>query len=316
MKAIEIINKVQEALQKRAESKIQRYPRSTFIASDIVECERYLVYSVLDWDKREKPTTDIIDIMESGSELEKIILKQFLESGIEVVEFQQPFELKKNGEVYLRGKVDGKFKDGHERIPFEIKTVSENIFRSVSSYDDFKKKPYLKKYIYQTQLYLYGHEYEEGILVLFSRGHKKLLPVQLDYELCGRIVDMLERSWEYVKKREYPEKKKCEFCEICGFRTICQPDSELKEAKFVVDERVVEMLDEMEKLRESKERYEQLYEEVKKIFNEAGNYVAGNYILKVKESERKQVDTKAIPDEIKQQYMKVIKTRILSIEKK
>ena len=55
-------------------SKINRYPKRAFTCSDIHECDRYMIHSVLDWDKRELHDAGLQAIFDAGNKEEENVI--------------------------------------------------------------------------------------------------------------------------------------------------------------------------------------------------------------------------------------------------
>ena len=89
--------------QKRAEklqARITSWPRKNLIASDIGECDRYMAYSVLDWEKRQPHDADLQARFDVGNQVEDSVIRELGDIGFKVVENQSPFEVKdKNGKT-------------------------------------------------------------------------------------------------------------------------------------------------------------------------------------------------------------------------
>ena len=194
-------------IQKREDvlgRKISRYPKRAFTCSDIHECDRYMIHSILDWDKRELHDTGLQAIFDAGNKEEENVKNRIgYELGLEFVEQQSPFEIKNAaGEVIASGRIDGKILWQGKAVPVEIKSMNENSFNMINSLDDFNKKPLYRKYLKQMQLYLYGNAQQYGLFILSNFRTEKILLVELDYGECEAILSLLERLWEMKKRGE------------------------------------------------------------------------------------------------------------------
>ncbi|MEN3014407.1 MAG: hypothetical protein ABDH23_07355, partial [Endomicrobiia bacterium] len=262
-------NLIQEIIKRYntlLESKKQKYPRQCFIASDITDCDRYLVYSVLNWQDRAEVDNYMMATFEAGKEHERMVVSDLLQLGFEIIEGQTPFEIKnREGEVICRGKIDGKIKYNGQKYPFEVKTMNVNMFNLINDIEDFSKKPLFRKYLRQIQLYLYGHNCEEGLFIITDlQKHYKLIPVYLDYGECELILQRLEKSWEYVKKKQLPAMiSDTRICQKCAFNHLCLPDIKSEGSEFIVDDELLTMLERREELKKYVEEYEEIDEIVK-----------------------------------------------------
>lgn len=219
-----------------------RWPRKNFIASDLPECDRQLVHSVLDWDKRPLPSPELLEVFDAGKEEEARIIRTLSKMGFEIVGQQNPIQIKhpKTGEVMVSGKIDCKILDNRFGIPVEIKSMDRFIFQGINSYDDFEKKPHLRKYIKQMQLYLYGNNIEAGLFVISDFRHIKVIVVYLDFARTEQILNQLERSWPHVKNKTYPApmEYRAEICDRCPFDFLCPQMTCNKGAQFINNEEI------------------------------------------------------------------------------
>lgn len=300
-------------------AKINRYPKRAFTCSDIHECDRYMIHSIRDWDKRELHDAGLQAIFDAGNKEEENVKNRIgYELGLEFVETQSPFEIKNRaGEVIASGKIDGKILWNGKAVPVEIKSMNENSFNMINSLDDFKKKPLYRKYLRQMQLYLYGNNQEAGLFIISNFRTEKIIIVTLDYGECEYILSRLERLWEMQKKGIYPEPEyRPELCDRCPFSSLCLADVCNKPADFINNEVLEEKLTRREELTAAKKEYEELDEEIKSTFKKIPHaFVGQSFEIIGKEQIRKSVDTKAMPDELKAPYMKETSCWICKIKK-
>ncbi len=250
-------------------AKINRYPRTHFIASDIHDCDRYMVHSVLDWEKRPLHDEGLQAIFDAGNREEESVKARMAADGWQVILQQTPFEIKnKKEEIICRGKIDGKIIYEGLAIPWEVKSMDGNIFRTITGPDDFKKKPWHRKYLRQMQLYLFGNNAEAGLFTISDFRREKYLPVALDLGECEHILQRLERNWEFVKRKEYPERMDYDasICGKCPFLTVCLPDIKNTGAKFIDNEQLSQTLDRLAELKPLNKEYEAIDKEVKEAF--------------------------------------------------
>lgn len=300
-------------------SKISRYPKRAFTCSDIHECDRYMIHSVLDWDKRELHDAGLQAIFDAGNKEEENVKNRIgYELGLEFVETQSPFEIKNRaGEIIASGKIDGKILWNKKAVPVEIKSMNENSFNMINTLDDFKKKPLYRKYLRQMQLYLYGNNQEAGLFIISNFRTEKIILVTLDYGECEYILSRLERLWEMKKAGKYPAPEyRPELCDRCPFSSLCLTDVENKPADLINNEALEEMLERREQLIPSKKEYEELDEQIKATFKQIPHaFVGQSFEIVGKEQIRKSVDTKAMPDDVKSPYMKETSCWITKIKK-
>lgn len=310
-----IISKRQDVLSR----KINRYPKRAFTCSDIHECDRYMIHSLLDWDKRAMHDTGLQAIFDAGNKEEENVKNRLgYELGLEFVEQQSPFEIKNaKGEVIASGKIDGKILWNGKAVPVEIKSMNENSFNMINSLEDFKKKPLYRKYLRQMQLYLYGNSQEAGLFILSNFRTEKLLLVELDYGECEYILQRLERLWEMKKRGEYPAGEyNPALCDRCPFSSLCLTEVINHPAEMINNEALEDKLNRREELKSAVSEYDGLDEEVKAVFKEIPHaFVGQSFEVIGKEQVRKSVDTKAMPEDVRKQYEKETSCWITKIKK-
>lgn len=270
---VEVLHEfIDEAIRRRKDTlgrKINRYPRTQFIASDVHDCDRYMVHSILDWEQRPLHDEGLQAIFDAGNKEEANVKARMAEDGWDVIHQQMPFEVKtRKGEVICRGKIDGKVMYGRTAIPWEIKSMDGNIFRGIKCIEDFQHKVHLRKYLRQMQLYLFGNNAEAGLFTLSDFRHEKHIPVVLDYGDCEHILGRLERNWEFVKAKKYPDRIEYDsaVCGRCPFQHICLPDIKNAGAHQITNDEVLADLNRWTELKPLAAEFKRLDEEIKEYF--------------------------------------------------
>lgn len=270
---VEVLHEfIDEAVARRKAtltSKINRYPRTHFIASDVHDCDRYMVHSILDWQARPLHDEGLQAIFDAGNREEASVKLRMAEDGWEVIHQQEPFEIKnRKGEMICRGKIDGKVLYGRTAIPWEIKSMDGNIFRGIKGLEDFQHKVHLRKYLRQMQLYLFGNNSEGGLFTLSDFRHEKHVPVALELDSCEHILQRLERNWDMVKAKKYPERIEYDsaVCGRCPFAHVCLPDIKNEGAKQITNDELLEDLNRWTYLKPLAVEFDKLDKELKEYF--------------------------------------------------
>ena len=306
------------------ETKIKRYPRRNFIASDIQDCDRYLCHSVLDYEKRPMQDYNLQALFDAGNQEERNIIRDLIDMGFNVVHQQTPFQiLNKDGDIICTGKVDGKIIYEGVVYPFEIKLMGINMFNGIKTIDDLNKKPYQRKYLKQLMMYLYGNNHEQGFFIISNGyGQWKMLPMDIDYGVCESILQRLERSWVHVKAKTYADKIEYnnQLCDKCPFAFVCMPSVKNDGAKIIDNEELEHTLDRREELKPMVDEYEELDGLVKDTFKGVPEaYVGKRWQIVSTCRKQNRVDTKALPEDIRKQYSvesEVWTTKIFNLESK
>lgn len=274
---VELVNKLADEIVTKRKNQLRsnnkRWIPKNFYASSIPECDRQLVHSILDWDKRELADDGLLALFESGKKEENNIIKMLLDLGFEVVQQQNPIEIKnRKGETICSGRIDGKIIYNGVAIPYEIKSMQDYSFQQLNTIDDFQNSPLHRKYIKQLQLYMYGNNIEVGMFIISNFRQIKVIPVYIDYGLCEQILQQLERAWEYVKKKEYPKpiSYNPKICDWCPFELLCTKMTENKPAEFIDNKELEAKLDRRFQLEAAAREYKELDEQIKAPFKKNG----------------------------------------------
>ena len=277
MDKVELVNKLADEIVTKRKNQLRsnnkRWIPRNFYASSIPECDRQLVHSILDWDKRELADDGLLALFESGKKEENNIIKMLLDLGFEVVQQQNPIEIKnRKGETICSGRIDGKIIYNGVAIPYEIKSMQDYSFQQLNTIDDFQNSPLHRKYIKQLQLYMYGNNIEVGMFIISNFRQIKVIPVYIDYGLCEQILQQLERAWEYVKKKEYPKpiSYNPKICDWCPFELLCTKMTENKPAEFIDNKELEAKIDRRFQLEAAAKEYKELDEEIKAPFKKNG----------------------------------------------
>lgn len=213
------------------EKKIIRYPVRTIRASSIgyfvpelKGCRRRGVYTQTNWEDKELHTPKVQCIFDEGHLQEAQVLKDMAEAGITVIDQQNAYEWKRyNISLHIDGKIP--YLDYY--IPIEIKSMNPNIFQQVKTYEDFDRKPWLKSYKAQINIYMLAHNIDKAVLICKdkSNGLFKIFVVNLDYELSEACLKTAESINRHIKEGTLPPKiEDLEVCKKCPFKLICCPD--------------------------------------------------------------------------------------------
>lgn len=120
------------------------------------DCMRYLVYQQCDWDKA-KPTEDrLLLVFNEGNLQEDQLLLELQKAGVKIRDLQISIKV---AEANISGKLDCVAEVESNLgelacIPVEIKSMSDIVFNSVNTVEDFKKYAWTRKYYAQMMIYL------------------------------------------------------------------------------------------------------------------------------------------------------------------
>lgn len=298
-------------------SNVSRYPRRSNIASDLVDCDRYLTHARLDWDKGKSWDAYAQAIMNAGKREEDAIKIELIKigqiAGFQVIEDQSPINLT---DVELTGKIDGKlwFPEQRLKIPYEIKKVDQNAFARINTIEDFSRFWWMKKYPRQLLSYLLGHNSEYGLFIITNgKGIWKILKMTLDWDEGDKLYKQLERVNALVAKKEYGERNINEdLCSRCKFKHLCLPERNLGPGVAVKDDvELINLLKKRDELKPLAQEYDAVDGEIKKSVKHAGDKVLiGDYLITNKEYER----TTKVPITWEEKKSSYVRTNIVNVK--
>ena len=120
------------------------------------DCKRYLVYQQCDWDKAKPADENLLLVFHEGSIQEDLLLLELQKAGIKIKDLQISIKI---AQANITGKLDCvaivQNNEGiEEAVPIEIKSMSDIVYNSVNTVEDFKKYPWTRKYYAQMMIYL------------------------------------------------------------------------------------------------------------------------------------------------------------------
>ena len=283
-----------EAALKQVIEKRGLYVRKNPILSDLGDCDRQIAYGVTNPEAKPQIGPELQARFDVGNLWEREMTKDLLDLGFDFQGGQQRIEVKGKGGVLLAtGKIDGFIKWEGETIPVEMKSMHPNIYSQVESVDDFQKKPHLRKYIRQLQMYCFGHGIEYGLFGLTNcLGAKKWFVLYLDLGECELLLQRLETVQAHLSVGELPDRiaYRDDVCGRCDFAGICLPDVMRTAAEIMTDDVLLADLQRREQLKESAKEYDKIDESVKARLTEIPKAVAGDFMIVGKEMFRKKYD--------------------------
>jgi CRISPR/Cas system-associated exonuclease Cas4 (RecB family) len=295
--AQEAIKEIEKRRYQRLQSEAKNFRQTICRASSIGECDRELCHSIIDWQVKPLPDLELQARFDEGKEQHKKVHRELLEDGFDVIEGEKSFEIKgRNGKVVCTGHIDGRISYNGIKPPFEIKSLTPNLFNQINSLEDFNKWEWSRKYPRQMQLYLFGENEEQGIYILSDcLGHRKYFPVVLDYEETERILHRCEYVMACVEEGILPPFHKdysvCRRCWAMG--RVCAPDIKLEGAQIIDDPEIEAELKRREELKELVKEFDALDKHIKDYFKEHADVLVGDFHITGKWNEKNLKPTEA-----------------------
>lgn len=248
-----MIPDIVKAISDNKEKKITRYPNNTIRASSIGYfvpemggCARRGTYEITNWQDKKLHNVFTQFIFDEGNYQERLVLRDMLDAGYELIETQSPFELKEHN---ISGTIDGKLPLASaggrvtEKIPVEIKSMSPHIYDSIHTYEDFKKYPWTNVYRAQLNLYLHIEKSDVGLFILKNKstGMIKAIEVKYDPIMTGWCFNTAGIIQQAIKSTILPDgTDDVHVCKKCPFVHICKPGVNFEEEIKVEDNPVFE----------------------------------------------------------------------------
>ena len=168
-------------------------------------CLRRGVLSRTKWEEAEAFDQAALLRLREGNNQEAIVLRDMAAAGIVLVNQQEAYEWR---EYQISGHLDATVIVEGKAVPVEIKSMSPNIFSSVSTFDDLNKKSWLRSYKCQITLYQLHKNIDKAIMILKdkSSGGLKQLNIDLDYQLGEYCIRAAEKINKHVADKTLPDR--------------------------------------------------------------------------------------------------------------
>jgi hypothetical protein len=271
-------------------SRIKQWPVKSNRASDLGHpCLRYHVYQRTQWSEKALHDVNLQLIFDMGNEIERIVIRQLQDAGVQVIEQQRAFEWP---EYQITGSIDGKIIANGKAFPFDVKSCSQWVFKAINSIDDLKKSKYLhlRKYPIQLNTYMLLDNVDEGLFIFKDKtsGQLKEIWMQLDYEIGEQTLKKCEAINAFVARNELPDRIDFDdsICGQCGFAHICLPPTAGKEVEIDTGE-LEQMLETYYGLESAAKEYAELNDEINKMLQGKSKILAGDYFVTGKWIEKK-----------------------------
>jgi len=284
-----IISQIKEAKAKR----IKVYPCYVPRASEIGHpCERYLVYSITNWQDRTPHGPELEFIFEGGRVVEDLAIKDFEEAGFKVYR-PEPDKAIAESKPRISGHVDIRVDFGDGKVyTGEIKGLNKYDFDSLNCLQDFfdSKKVWIRKYPAQLMTYLFIKGEDRGFFYLKSIPgfQPKMIWVDLDLDYMESILQKTERIERHIKEETVPDPiGDYSVCEHCAFLHLCTPELKRTALEMIEDEDLEAKIDRWNDLKPFHKEYRELDRDIKKKLEGHERLSVGNYLIQGKLIERK-----------------------------
>lgn len=288
MNATEINEKLKEKLQE----KCVIYPQNNLRCSSIGHpCSRYVYLCITNFNDRKPPDVGLQAVFGLGNTLERHVIEKIKEAGYEVITpIEHSFRIEPQN---ITGREDLRIKDPKtdELLPVEVKSISPFEFDKLNCFEDFvkHKRPFIRAYAAQIQLYLYNFAKEYGFFALINKltGEIKFIRVDLDYEFCEKVLEKAEYINKCLAEKTPPDS--CDeigLCENCDLQHVCGQVHRVP-ADIEVDDELENLINRKQELSTAKREYEEVDKEIKARVGEREKVITGSYLITRNKIERK-----------------------------
>ena len=277
-------------------------------SSNIPECARQGVYSIVAYDQRKPFDTHLIARFEEGDRQENWVMQTLTNLGqqlnFRVVESQSTFPKEFVDKYHLTGTIDGKIMFDGRRVPVEVKSMNGNLWDNVQMVSDLIADPFYSRYYRQMQAYMAANNETECLLITTDcLGHFRLIVVpfsQPDFdEMVLKKVEVIndyakrnegkpQDQWELPERIPYSEAQ----CGRCSFVHLCCPDiTSGARVRFADDEKMAAMIDRHQEIKPFADEFKAIDDTLKddlKLLKEP-MLVVGDWIVEGKPQKGKDV---------------------------
>lgn len=289
---------INDRLREKLQEKCKIYPQSNLRCSSIGHpCSRYVYLCITNFEDRTPPDVGLQAIFGLGNTLETHVIEKIKEAGFEVITpTSHSFRIEPQN---ITGREDLRIKDPEtgELYPVEVKSISPFEFDKLNCFADFvnSKKPFIRAYAAQIQLYLYKFAKPFGFFALINKltGQIKFIKIELDYEYCEKVLQKAEYINKCLADKTPPES--CEeiaLCENCDLQHICGQVKRIP-ADIELDDELENLINRKNELATAKKEYEAVDKEIKARVGEREKVITSSYLIERKAIEKKEYVVKA-----------------------
>lgn len=274
-----------EKIAERKKEKIRQRPCHTNRASSIGHvCERKLVFDRTRWQEAALYDVGLQFIFDEGNLQEAQVLKDLADAGVVVIEQQRDYEWK---QYNLTAHLDGKVMDYEiaKAFPLEIKSMNPFTFKQINSATDIlqSKKPYIRAYAAQMQVYLLLSNSERGVFLFKdkSSGQLKEVWMDLDLEFAEALIQRCERINAHVAANTIPEPIPWneDVCGRCAYAHICLPEAKREALDLTNDPELEKKLLRRAALDPLRKEYADLDDDIKEQVKERPKVLCGDFLI-------------------------------------
>lgn len=184
--------------------KSKNYACNSLWASEAAhDCIRYLVYQQCNWEEAKETAEDLLLIFNEGNNQEDRLLLDLQNAGIKIKDLQINIKI---ASANITGKLDcvAVVEDNNGKgafLPVEIKSMSDTVYNSVNTVEDFQKYAWTRKYYGQMQIYLKNDLwfYPEGYFLVKNKSTGAIKIIK-DFD-GGNTIKFNETYWNELVKR-------------------------------------------------------------------------------------------------------------------
>lgn len=271
-------------------AKIRRIPHQSNWVSELGHpCLLYLTFQRTQWEQAVLHDVDRQYLYDEGNNQEDIIFKDLENMGVKVLERGVPI----GHDAILRdlkigGRLDGAINCAsishrlsplapqidwaRQRVVVECKAINPAHWEKLVDYDAIMTFPraYVRRWAYQLQMYLFGHNDEAGMFVFKNKisGRLRFVPVTLDLDTCEMLAQKAKKVNEateaYGQTKALPDPIPWhhDVCPTCPYLHICPNSREIKPTEITLDEELIGLMERREALAVHSRELDAINEEI------------------------------------------------------
>lgn len=294
----------------RYESERRVYRQDHPRASSIGDCARAIFYDITQWQQRPPPNPELLQRFQRGHDVERVVNRELLADGWNVIEQQMPFEIvepyahwgrafgfdvgaKEPELIICTGHVDGRIEWNGLNPVVEIKSLNANVWGRIETAEDFKRMgSFWTRYPRQLLLYCYANNEPFGLFLLDDcLGHWKAISMILDEwldECEAALVTARTAAIAAITGEPPPFCQNPLVCKDCWCKRegVCFPSLDFSETAINVieDAEFADSLAQLAGLASCHQEYARLDKPFKDRMKLTGpgQYIVGDYLVTVK----------------------------------
>jgi len=271
-------------------------------------CDRKLTYQRVIAPRQGWVTPWLQQIFSDGNDQERYWQRVLLEAGFKLDQTQQRLEWPAKR---IRGHIDGvvTLPDDTSCV-YEHKRLDANAWRGINRWQDFLRNDIYRHYPAQLGIYLLLYGKPNGLFCITAQGHYKWLDFSLDdpeaLDYVEQAIQQAERVNTAIECGTLPNRLLDPSpCARCRYADVCLPDvvaTEVDGVELIENETLERLLSQREINEAGHRAYVKADKTAKAILSGKPRAQCADWTISGKEVISRRVNTKAMPDDLRERY--------------